>query len=325
VDWPRRRVRSGWPAMLAAAGSVAATVAVIRYRPGYGEAAGNLGLVECALLLVTVVVAVRWAPPRQALLAAALGGLAVSVCVLRFLPTHNAFEVVGACAFWGLGPLVAIVVGGYPRLAEVRQERLVASARRDQRLSLARDLHDFVAHDVSGIVVQAQSARFVGGTDPDRQLDALARIEAAGLQALAVMDRTVHMLDAQAGSPPGLDELPAVLERFGDPLSVDVEPDLAVPREVGATAYRVVTEALTNVRRHATGASSVHVRVRLTGESALTVSVTDNGGVPSRRRTGGGTGLAALRERVRLLGGELDAGPDGNGWCVMATLPLAGR
>jgi signal transduction histidine kinase len=291
------------------------------YRPGYGEAAGNLGLVECALLLVTVGVAVRWAPPRQALLAAVTGGLAVSVCVLRFLPTHNAFEVVGACALWGLGPLVAVVVGGYPRLAEARRERSVASARRDQRLALARDLHDFVAHDVSGIVVQAQSARFVGGTDPDRLLEALARIEAAGLQALAVMDRTVHMLDSPAGTPPGLDELPAQLARFGR-VTADIEPDLAVPREVGATAYRVVTEALTNVRRHATGASSVHVCVRLTGESALTVSVTDDGGTPSRRRTGGGTGLAGLRERVRLLGGELDAGPHGGGWRVMASLPL---
>ena len=133
---------------------------------------------------------------------------------LRFLPSDSPLDAVGACALWAGGPAVAVVIGGYPRLAEFRRRDSVAAERRAQRLALARDLHDFVAHDVSGIVALAQAARFVAGADPARALDALARVEAAGLRALDTMDRTVAMLGDLAGPPgaePGLGDLPALL------------------------------------------------------------------------------------------------------------------
>ncbi len=332
----RRRVCCAWCAVTAGAVSVAATVATIASPPGYGEIAGVIGLAECAALLLLIVAATRWAPPRQAVAAVSVAALAVAVCVLRFLPSDSLLDAVGACALWSAGPLAAVVIGGYPRLAEARRLRSVAAAQHAQRVTLSRELHDFVAHDVSGIVALAQAAQFVAGADPGRALEALARIEAAGLQALSTMDRTVRMLRHLSGEPdatavalPGLADLPALLARFDDTVRVeaDLDPDLmaVVPPEVGATAYRLVTEALTNVRRHAPTATVVRVSLRRTPGPALAVTITNDG--PAARRSprptpGGTSGLADLRDRIHVLGGCLSAGAHGDGWRVAALLSL---
>jgi signal transduction histidine kinase len=324
---PDRRV---WPARLAvAAGAVSlvATVVSVAAPPDYGEIAGWAGIGECAMLLALVIAATRWAPPRPAVAAVAVAGLAVAVCVLRFLPSDSLLDAVGACALWAGGPAVAVVIGGYPRLAEARRHGSVARERRAQRLALARDLHDVVAHDVSGMVALAQAARYVAGTDPAGALDALARVEAAGLRALDTMDRTVAMLGDLAdppGAAPGLADLPALLRRFDGPARV--ESDLAapdgVPEEVGATGYRLVREALTNIHRHAPGATAVRVVVSRTQQRALAVTITNDASVKGPGVPGNGTGLADLRHRAHLLGGTLHAGPHAGGWRVAAVLPL---
>ncbi|MFI1579919.1 sensor histidine kinase [Embleya sp. NPDC020630] len=267
------------------------------------------------------------------------------------------FEAFGAVVFWCLPVGVAVVVGGYPRVVERRRVDAVAAARREQQLDIARDLHDYVAHDVSGIVAQAQAARFVGAIDPGQALVALERIERAGLAALASMDRmvaTLHVGDpARAASRealPGIDRLPELVADFTTPggagAILAVDPDLPacgdsparVSREASATVYRVVVEALTNVRRHAPGAAGVEVAVTSTtrlGRPAVRVLVVNHASpygdsrrrvdVPGRGGGGGGRGLAGLRARVREAGGELDAGPyqdDGaGGWRVHAVLP----
>ena len=319
------RHRAHGPAAAAAVASLAATAATLLWRPHYGELAGTLGLAECGLLAVLTAFVARWSPRRLAVPVVTAAVLAVALCVLRFLPSTSVVETFGACVAWAGGPAVALVVGGYPRLAEERRLSSVAAARRAQQLALARDIHDFVAHDVSGIVVQAQSARFAG--DPAAMSEALERIEAAGLQALAVLDRTVHTLrvDETLG---GLADLPALVRRFAEsvPATLDLDPadDARVPRDVGATAYRVVTEALTNVRRHAPAAPAVRVEVRRAGDRALAVTVTNERSEhrrPSRPRTGGGSGLGGLRERVALFDGTFDAGPHRGGWRVAAVLP----
>jgi signal transduction histidine kinase len=322
---PGRLCRRRWPARLAVAAgavSLAATGAYVVAPPDYGEVAGLLGMGECAALLALVVAATRWAPRRLAVAAVTVAGLAVAVCVLRFLPSDSLLAAAGACALWAGGPAVAVVVGGYPRLAEERRRRSVTEERRVQRLALARDLHDFVAHDVSGIVALAQAARFVAAADPAGVLDALARVEEAGLRALDTMDRTVAMLGDLAGPPgddPGLGDLPALLHRFHGPVSCDLAVPDAVPAEVGATAFRVVREALTNIHRHAPAATSVRV-VSCVDDRGLTVTVTND--AAGDGRPGNGTGLADLRHRAHLLGGTVTAGPHDDGWRVTAVLPL---
>lgn len=152
---------------------------------------------------------------------------------------------------------------------------------------MAQDLHDFVAHDVSGIVAQAQAAQLVAGHDSGVALTALKRIEQAGLKALASMDNTVHLLhDTTTLTPlPGLADLPKLADQFSatSPARVTLRITPAVldttPREIATTAYRIVVESLTNIRRHASTATIVDIVV--TGDSdpaspVLRVTVTND-------------------------------------------------
>ncbi|MEW2412246.1 histidine kinase [Streptomyces sp. NPDC046866] len=305
-------------------------------------------LTGAVLLLPLLTLAARWAPARRAVAACAVGVAGVALWPVPFLLDARAefsseggwglwLELAGAAAFWSLPALGAVAVGCYLRFQAARLRHAVREARRDQQLELARDLHDFVAHDVSAIVVQAQAARFVADGDPGRALPALERIEAAGLSALASMDRTVHALRAAVGGPtapaPGLDALPELVGRFdGAVLEAGPGAPGALSREADAAAYRVAVEALTNVRRHAPGASAVRVDLRRAAagtELAVSNSAPARGSrslLARRWRQGGGTGLAGLRERVEAAGGRLDAGPDGaGGWRVLAVFPAVDR
>ncbi|MET8093621.1 histidine kinase [Micromonospora sp. NPDC005220] len=228
-----------------------------------------------------------------------------------------------ASVFWTSPAVVALVVGGYPRLMARQRVAEVEQARRAQRLKLARDLHDFVAHDISGIIGQAQAARFVADSRPDAAGPALARIEATGLAALTTMDRVIRMLhesnDRAVEPPPTLDDLPAVIERFRagghiDARLVQTARTRDVPQHAAATAYRVAVEALTNVRRHAPTAT--HVDVSVTGNaSGVQVRVCNDMAETShppthpRATESGGNGLQGLRELIVNGGGTLSAGP----------------
>ncbi|MFB0625901.1 sensor histidine kinase [Streptomyces sp. AB3(2024)] len=350
----------------AAAGAAGALLLVATFAwPGRGTAEGSVWhLVAVGAVLLLLTAAVRRSPRRRLLAGGGLGAAAVAVWTVPLVPDASFFECLGMIAFWSAPVVGAVVVGGYPRLMEDRRRQAVLAARRAQQLELAHDLHDFVAHDVSGIVVQAQAARFVAQHDPAAAIQALERIERAGLAALASIDRTVRMLhetdrntDGSDGSGdptdgeaaggartalPGTDQLAAVIDRFSETGDVRARLDLApgvteaLSREGAATVHRIVVEALTNVRRHAPGAPGVRVALSTDG-TTVEVSVTNDGGRarPSHlpglprlergaRGARGGGGLLALAERVRASGGTLASGPHRDGWRVTAVLPATG-
>ncbi|MFB7463794.1 sensor histidine kinase [Streptomyces sp. NPDC056224] len=288
-------------------------------------------LLWACLMLPLLALMARWSPVRSGILAGALGVATVAVWPVPLVwATGSWLDICGAAAFWSLPALAAVGAGGHLRRQAARARQAVRDARRDQQLELARDLHDFVAHDVSAIVVQAQAARFVAAQNPGQAVRALERIEAAGLSALESMDRTVHALREASGGPtapvPGLAQLPELVERFeGGSLDADPEAIRGLSREADTTAYRVAVEALTNVRRHAPGAALVRVAVRRAGP-AVELSVTNSAAVRGAgllaRRRRGGTGLEGLRGRVEAAGGTLRAGADADGgWRVCAVFP----
>lgn len=346
--WP---VSRAWlPGLTASAGVVSAVATIGHLLLGW-PGVPSWGLAEVALLSVLVGAVVRWGPVRLAASASVVAGIAVAVTVLRAEPDSGAeqlstLESVYVAAFWALGPIAMAALGILGRQLEARRVRAVAEAGRAQRLELARDLHDFVAHDISAMIAQAQAAQTM--TPADGPVGAaLGKIEAAGLAAMASMDRTVGILrgaddvadagpddadgtdHAEPPAGPGLDDLPQLVERFDAAgltrVRLDVEDGLPerMPREIDSTVHRVVVEALTNVRRHAPAARLVEIVIR-SGDGAVDVAVTNDaggsvGGESSRR---GGVGLPALTERVEALSGTFHAGPCGDGWQVTASVPV---
>ncbi|MFF4264922.1 sensor histidine kinase [Streptomyces virginiae] len=322
-------LRSSYAPLLALAGAVGLLGGFLGAPPAWL-------LVWVGLLLPLLALVARWSPVRAGAGAAVLGVAAVALWPVPLMwGPASWLEVCGAAAFWAVPALGALAAGGYLRRQASRMRQAVRDGRRDQQLELARDLHDFVAHDVSAIVVQAQAARFVADKDPEQAVRALERIEAAGLGALASMDRTVHALREAAGarsaSVPGISELPGLVERFeGGVLDADPAAARALSREADTTAYRVAVEALTNVRRHAPGAAVVRVRLHRAAEG-IELSVANSapargaGGLLGLRRRSG-TGLAGLRGRVEAAGGTLRAGASADGgWRVCAVFPAQGR
>ncbi|MFE7262443.1 sensor histidine kinase [Streptomyces sp. NPDC057592] len=300
-----------------------------------GGAGAALKLAEVALLLLLLAAATRWAPLRELKWALPLTALAVTLWPLPLVTGESVLEAGGLIAFWLLPVAAGVVVGAYPRRQELRRRRAVSESRSAQRLQLSRDLHDFVAHDISGIVVQAQAARFVAATDPFQAVLALERIEKAGLNALAAMDRTVQMLhdpEAPTTEPlPDASQLSSLVRDFTSAGATEAHLDMtpraaeALSREAGAAAYRIVVEALTNVRRHAPDARRATVAITPTG-ATVEIRVTNDSGTriapPRRRASRGGLGLPALTEHAEALGGTLTAGPHGNGgWQLTAVLP----
>lgn len=333
--WPRAPHRFLVLVLLVDAFSVAVTVAC--------AATGGTTWIfaESAAQLSLLFAVARWSPLRTAVWLGGLTGGAASVLPLRFVHGAGFGGAVTMCLIWALGAVAAAVLGAYLRHQETRRERSLVEVRRSQRLELARDLHDFVAHHVSGIVVQAQAAQVVARQDPAQAVDALRRIEEAGQQALASMRRTVGMLredgpDAAPAAPtPGVADIAELAERFRSSsdalIHLDIGPgmDDTLPPEVTTSVYRVVLESLTNVRRHAPEATEVTIRVTRTEgseEPVLHVTVHDDTSPPyrvSEQARRGGFGLVGLRERVTAIGGRLDAGPGSeSGWTVFAVLPL---
>jgi signal transduction histidine kinase len=200
-------------------------------------------------------------------------------------------------------------------------------------VSLARELHDVVAHHVGGMVVQAQAAQAVAGTDPGAAARVLPILEGAGTDALSAMRRMVAALrdsDPDGGAPlTQTADLNADLRAVtatpagGTPVRLAVALVEPVPAEVATSVLRLVQESVTNARRHAAGAREIDVTVRAEGGIAR-VLVRDDGRPGRAPKTyGGGYGLVGMRERVQLLGGRFSAGraPAG-GWQVAAEVPL---
>ncbi|SEM24404.1 Histidine kinase [Nonomuraea pusilla] len=323
MSWPRSRPRLSRWALPAAGVSVAVTLAQVAGWVPPVPGSDLLGMTESVALMALTGLVARHTPVRMALVSAPVAGLAAATWPLRVFTPASALEGVGVCAFWGLGALLAAAVGAYLRLLAVRQERAVAETRLVLRLRLARDLHDYLAHDISEMVAHAQAGGVAG--DP-RQ--ALERVEAAGRRALSMLDRTLDMLhhDRPLGPTGDLDGIREAAARFSaaGPAQVDLRMDaaVAVPPETASLAHRIVIEGLTNVRRHAPHAGRVTLSVSAS-PGGLRVTMTNDGvaRAPATRR--GGTGLAALASLVQAQGGELIAGAAPQGWSLTARLPLA--
>ena len=226
--------------------------------------------------------------------------------------------------------LAVAVAGVYLRLLDRRQEDLAHQVRQEERIAIARELHDMVAHHVTGIVVQAQAARLVANDRPDAAALALERIERAGGEALSAMRLMVGTLrDETAPAELAPSASIADLRAIGDPptrgevpVHVDIDARAeALPGEVVASLHRIAREAVTNARRHAIGATAIDVNVVCrNGHVHLLVS---NDGA-SVNRSSGGFGLTGMAERAAALGGRLSAGPlASGGWLVDAELPVA--
>jgi signal transduction histidine kinase len=291
------------------------------------------GLAESSALLGVLFVVARRASPGWAVAAVIVVGAAVSFQPLRGGQSAQ-FVIFGLIQ--ALAGAAVIGVGIYLRILESSRQRAVDLVRSEQRAEFARDLHDFIAHHVTGIVVQAQGARFIAEQDPKRVLLALEQIEEAGAETMASMRRMVGVLRDPSSSPDaplapiaGLPELPVLLDQFnsagGPTARIHVDGDAeGLPVEVSTSAYRVVMEALTNVRQHAPAANVADVWIRRTPDWLLVRVAND--GVAARTATPRerpGYGLVGLTERVRAVGGRITAGPGiEGGWVVDAAFPI---
>jgi signal transduction histidine kinase len=237
------------------------------------------------------------------------------------------------------------VVTARQRAAELEQarEELARRAVTEERLRIARELHDVVAHSMSIIAVQSGVGVHVLDSQPEEARKALAAVEATSRQALVEMRRLLGVLRQEAeprGSlapAPGLAEVEALaaeVARAGVRVEVRIEGTPSeLPAGLDLSAYRIVQEALTNVVRHA-GPATARVAVRYAPDQ-VAVEVTDDGkGLQPPSAAAGpfrpasspvGHGIVGMRERAALYGGTLEAGPlPGGGFRVAASLPLEG-
>ncbi|MFI9645673.1 sensor histidine kinase [Streptomyces sp. NPDC052040] len=270
------------------------------------------------------------------------GHVLVSHWLYRWLPPAG-----DSAASWGQELVIATWVVAFVAVAELvrvrreqwareRVERAQAAQRRadEERLRIARELHDVLAHSISVINVQAGVGLALLDSDPEQARTALTTIKAAGKEALGEVRQVLDTLRAPGDAPrapaPGLGRLPELVEQAASAgLAVTVEgtaPRLAPGADLAA--FRIVQEALTNVVRHS---GSRRARVHLdTRADALRLRVDDDGPATAADGTAtgagagsGGNGLAGMRERAAALGGTVEAGvrPDG-GFRVVAVVPL---
>ncbi|KAA6436279.1 sensor histidine kinase [Agrococcus sediminis] len=210
---------------------------------------------------------------------------------------------------------------------QAQQALLADQAVSLERLRIARELHDVVAHHVSAMGVQAGAARRVLAADPERAADALRHVEQSARDAIGELRSLVVTLrseDEPTGAPDldALPELVASAVASGQRVALQTigEPRPVTPM-VGLGAYRVVQEALTNARKHAGPSAQVDVRVRFLDDE-LEVEVADDGHGGGPGWHGAGAGLVGMRERIAALGGALEVGPRSRGgWLVRARVP----
>jgi signal transduction histidine kinase len=210
---------------------------------------------------------------------------------------------------------------------EAHQAMVAVEAAADERARIARELHDAVGHAVNVIVLQAGAARL--SHQPDKAFDALHEIEHLGRSALTDLDHMLGLLDDSdapiRGPAKSLADIATMVDELrsaGAHITLQDDCHSAVGRHVGAAAYRIVQEALTNALKHA---GVAHVEVTLSCTSThLHLLVSDDGRAgPSPGPVGGGRGIVGMAERAKVLGGRLTAGPvDGGGFSVKAVLPL---
>ncbi|RLP94998.1 sensor histidine kinase [Micromonospora sp. CV4] len=317
-------VRRRWPVPVAIAISSISTVALVTgVIPNFAAAAPAF-----AIGLSFYTVAVSTATRRSMICAA---GCLALVSVALVLTAGDLWSRTGAVAYAAVMIAPAWLIGWLIRerraLAARQGEHLIRQATTEERLRVARELHDVVAHTLSLIVVKAAVANHVAEADPREAGAALRVIEETGRTALTDIRRVLGVLreETSYAPAPGLDELPGLAERAtigGVDVRLDIrreEPDGAVPESVGLAVYRIVQEAVTNVVKHAAPAACRATVTVTPGE--VRVEVIDDGRRPIGV-IGEGHGLVGMRERVAVHGGDFRAGPRaGGGFAVTARLP----
>jgi signal transduction histidine kinase len=274
---------------------------------------------------------------------AALGALyathlLVGHWLYRWLPGGGAtsWRAEAGVAAWLL-VIIAVTELARLRREQVAQARLTreqAERRRadEERLRIARELHDILAHSISVINVQAGVALALLDDHPEQARSALATIKSASKEALGEVRHVLDALRTPGGTAPrapapGLDRLPELAEQAaaaGLRVGLDTRGEAtALPPGTDLAAFRIVQEALTNVIRHS-GSRTARVLIEY-GPDRLDLLVDDDGPATATGESGGGNGLVGMRERAAALGGSVEAGPRGDGgFRVRARLPLAG-
>jgi len=261
--------------------------------------------------------------------------LAIFVFVMVILGTTNAINdfawpnwLFGLVFAWGVGELTWRLIHTVDELEQTRS-LVVDQATLNERRRIARDVHDLVGHSLTVVMLHVTGARHLVHKDPDEAERALLQAEGAAKESLAEIRRTVGMLRDESDSAAEI--LPAArlsdLSNLADEFllaGVDVSlithgPLDLVDPSVALAGYRIVQEAVTNVSRHAIGASAT-VSVVVDHEQCE-ITVSNDAGLPSGMSSGSGFGLASMRERARSVNGSLLAGPADGGWLVEASLP----
>jgi signal transduction histidine kinase len=286
---------------------------------------------------------------RRAALAAGAAGMPLVVVILQVYSPHGllTWDTARNLAFVVV-PLALGVAAHERRAANAALVERAESAERtreeealrrvgEERLRIARDVHDVVAHAMVAINVQAGVGAHLLERDPEQARATLREIKKVSGEALGDLRAMLGLLrqDDDPAAPvvptQGLAEIDGLRDGLGSAgvrLDVEIAPDAGVvPAAVGATGYRIVQEALTNVMRHA-GPTAARVRVSRDDDGIremLLIEVEDDGGAGPATlvRTGSGNGLRGMRERAAAVGGSLEAGPRAEGgWRVSASLPV---
>ncbi|TQF02744.1 sensor histidine kinase [Kitasatospora acidiphila] len=289
------------------------------------------------LLAATVLVFYVTVTQVQRTAAAAAGSVLITWGIVNIAETPgsgllNAFKL--PLAFQVVVTIIAWILGSWIRLrqdhAETLRAQVTTQAVQAERLRIARELHDMVAHSVGVIAIQAGAAARVIETQPAGAREALKAIELtsrdtlAGLRRMLIALREADADEAQTAPAPGLADIEKLLAVAGDAgVHVDIRwrgEKRPLPPEIDLSAYRIIQESLTNVLRHA-GATKCHINVDYV-EDGLAIEVVDDGRGGASSSVGSGYGIVGMRERVGLLHGQFSAGPrPEGGFRVTARLP----
>ncbi|GAB2519570.1 sensor histidine kinase [Nocardiopsis aegyptia] len=305
-------------AVLVAAFAVSALVPLVTG----GEATETYTI---AYMLVLVYALFRWGSGREIVVGSlVVVAKAVLWGVLGYTAAADVLPGLAVlCAAGALGTALRYRAGS--------RERELERARMLERESVARDLHDTVAHHVSAVAIRAQAGLAVAESRPGAAVEALTVVESEASRALAEMRAMVRVLrrgrPADLEPSPGIGDLAALAGSAGSgpAVAVAVTGDVeGIAPSLGTAVYRLAQEAVTNARRHARGATRIDVRVEA-DDASVRLCVHDDGDTGPLRTAAPGYGLIGMAERADLLGGTCAAAPDPDGgWKVTAVLPRNG-
>jgi signal transduction histidine kinase len=213
------------------------------------------------------------------------------------------------------------------QLEHARREHELVVA--EERARIARELHDSAGHALNTILVQAGAARLLRERDGERSAQAVTTIEELARETIEEIDRIVGLLredtEMDRSPLPGIDQIPALVDRqraggLDIRLTIGGQADGRPPTPVSRAVYRIAQESLTNASRHGSGAAAITIRL---GPDALELTIANPVTAHAEPRSGGGRGIAGMRERAKLLGGSLDAGRKGSRFEVHSRLPYS--